>query len=129
MIPKRFYFLTSDYSLHKSSDRKTWELERARALSHAAKKVNRKRKSKEEEERQQEDATVSGPYRDVQGLPKGLTEGLLDPFVSLSMDLTVEDRDLLHSCETLSPPEFPDLLTDALFLRSGFGAWRFLWHK
>jgi hypothetical protein len=104
MGPKHFYFLSVNHSLHKDSDRKTWELERSRALSHAAKKVNRGRKSKKEEQKQpREDPTVPEPYKGVQCFNKRLTSSLLDPFVTLSMDLTAEDRDLLHGCKPLNP--------------------------
>lgn len=101
MAPKQFCFISVNHSLHESSDRRTWELEKSRALSHAAKQVTLKRKLKEEEQKHQETSIVPVLHKEVLCLNKGLTESLLDPFVSLSMDLTVEDRDLLHGCESL----------------------------
>jgi hypothetical protein len=59
------YFVSVNHSLHKDSNRKTWELERARALSHAAKKVNKGRKSREEEQKQPGDLTVPVLYKEV----------------------------------------------------------------
>lgn len=70
-------------------------------MSHAAKQGNQKRKLKEEEQKHQENPTVPVPYKQIKFINHGLTESLLDPFVSLSMDLTVEDRDLLHGCKSL----------------------------
>ncbi|KIW24037.1 uncharacterized protein PV07_09776 [Cladophialophora immunda] len=102
----QLYFLSVNHSLRKSSDRKTWELERSRALSHAAKKANRERKSKEEEQKEPEGPAVPVPYEEVQCFNKGLTSSLLDPFVTLSMDLTVEDRDLLHGYLVSVPHDF-----------------------
>jgi hypothetical protein len=99
MASREFCFLSVNHPLRKDADRRTWELERARALSHAAKWVNQERRWKEAEKERQDDGDPSGPSTRGLGSSASFSEALLDPFVSLSMDLSLEDRNLLHGCE------------------------------
>lgn len=90
----KFHFFPANHDIRRS-DRQTWEVEKARALSHSARIAHLKRKKKEQD-------TSRALSRTTVQIPSAVGNGLLDPFVSLSMDLNTEERNLLQGCECVS---------------------------
>lgn len=90
----KFHFFPANHDFQRSN-RQTWEIEKARALSHSARIAHLRRKKKEHDNSRPSSRTT------VQ-IPRAVENGLLDPFVSLSMDLNTEERNLLQGCECVS---------------------------
>lgn len=91
MESPKLCFLSMNHDV-SDSDRRARDLEKSKALSHAARAGHRKKYSKRDKEQNPSVPCTTPNIRSV-------TTGSLDPFVRLSMHLTMEDRDLLHGCE------------------------------
>lgn len=87
---EKFHFCPANYDIRRA-DRQSWELEKSRALSHAARMAHWRRRKREQGSSQAASRTVQ--------IPQAIKTGLLDPFVSLSIDLSMEDRNLLQGCK------------------------------
>jgi hypothetical protein len=94
MLPKDYRFLAVENDTQCHAQRKK-ELQRAEARSHAAKIAHRRKSFKGRPE-------MKSLACDVAPTAWAMDTGLLDPFVVLSMELNIEDRDLLHGCKLLT---------------------------
>jgi hypothetical protein len=104
MASKTFHFLVVNYDVEQS-DKQHWELERSKARRHAAivgayRQMERTQEAKSQKSSEQHQLAL------LMKSPLDKSSGLLDPFVALSMRLSIGERNLLHGCRRKCTSQF-----------------------
>ena len=104
---RRFHFVLVERMKPETTDRREFELVDAGARSHAARIAHEARRKSaltkkaihamKQEPDEAEPAWAYSPSSTA----TQMSNSFLDPFVQLPMDLTLEERNLLHDCELL----------------------------
>lgn len=92
MATNKFYFLPVNHSLRRQ-DRAWFDVEAGAAKGHSARIAHQRRFSRVQQEEERKRAFLKLV------VPQAPRTGPLNPFIVLSVDLTVEQRQLIHECK------------------------------